>query len=185
MSPGSSSCHSNVLSSIVSWNTKISNDDDCNCCSICQPPPPPPGQPPPKSQQSAIGKLSSSFLMQLHRAACCWFPWWASKVNINVSDGWEELIDFRDWKLALVMCPRFDLLTRLYVLWQHRRLPVNPPSRTGHFTPVSASNLSHKTSFSCYACLPSEQSVQFVCDVKNIAVQRKQDEVTGWLIYNM
>lgn len=40
ISPGPSLCNSTDLSFIVKWNTEISNDDYCNCCSICLPPPP-------------------------------------------------------------------------------------------------------------------------------------------------
>lgn len=49
ISPGPSLCNSTDLSFIVKWNTEISNDDYCNCCSICLPPPPlsPTLRPPP------------------------------------------------------------------------------------------------------------------------------------------
>lgn len=89
ISPDSSLCNSKVLSFLVRWNTKISNDDYCNCRSICLPPPP---LSPPKHPSSPIlnnlpsADFSWVFLMQLCRAACYWFPWWVSKINIKVCD---------------------------------------------------------------------------------------------------
>lgn len=40
ISPGPWLHNNKVLSFLARWNTKMSNDDYCNCCSICLPPPP-------------------------------------------------------------------------------------------------------------------------------------------------
>lgn len=52
--------------------------------------------------------------MQLCRAACYWFPWWVSKINIKVCDSRERLIDSRDLRAAphLTFDPSLCSLTR-------------------------------------------------------------------------
>lgn len=90
ISPDPSLCNSKVLSFLVRWNTKMSNDDYCNCCSICLPPPPlsPPKHPSLLPLFSIICHQQTfpEFSQQLCRAACYWFPWWVSKINIKVCD---------------------------------------------------------------------------------------------------
>lgn len=109
----------------------MSNDNYCNYCSICLLAPP---LSPlfPASHCFLISRLFQSFLMQLHRVVCYWFPWRFSKRNIKFCDR-TVVYWFNRSEYSALMCPCLTLDLPLWSFTTRRTAVVIaalPPSPT-------------------------------------------------------
>lgn len=202
LSPDSCLCHGNVLSSVVSWNTKISNDDYSNCCSICLPLPPisPPGHCPPNLSNLPSANFPQVFSCNYTKTCVTGFHGELLRQTSKCLMG-EGLVDFRDLKVA----SSFDLWLVFmfdntgYHGWTEATAgfcPVSLPPRRS-FEPHSASNLTDMKPVPVPLCAPTLMTLEFlsnwiVGDVKNMTVQGKRCEIARsrrssfmWLIRNM